>query len=89
MLGLLLWLFVGGLFIGGLGRLLVPGPNPIGLIRTALVGVAGSFLGGLVAYAIGLHYRYSLLTGFILSVIFAAIIVAAIDRRPSYRRYRR
>ncbi len=57
-----------------------------GLIRTALVGVAGSFLGGLVArLAIGLHYRYSLLAGFVLAVIFAAIIVAAIDRRPARR----
>ena len=37
-------------------------------------------------YAIGLHYRYSLLVGFILAVIFAAVIVAAIDRRPSARR---
>jgi hypothetical protein len=56
-------------------------------LPTAPVGLAGSFLGGLVApYAIGLHYRYSLLTGFILAVIFAAIIVAAIDRRPSERR---
>jgi uncharacterized membrane protein YeaQ/YmgE (transglycosylase-associated protein family) len=87
MLVLLIWLAIGGLIIGGLGRLLVPGRNPIGLIRTALIGVAGSFLGGLVArYAIGLHYRYSLLAGFILAVIFAAIIVAAIDRRPSARR---
>jgi len=87
MLLLLLWLAIGGLIIGGLGRLLVPGPNPIGLFRTALVGLAGSFLGGLVArYAIGLHYRYSLLAGFILSVIFAAIIVAAIDRRRPYSR---
>jgi uncharacterized membrane protein YeaQ/YmgE (transglycosylase-associated protein family) len=86
MLTLVIWLAIGGLIIGGLGRLLVPGPNPIGLFRTALVGVAGSFLGGLVArYAIGLHYRYALLLGFILSVIFAAIMVAAIDRRP-YRR---
>jgi uncharacterized membrane protein YeaQ/YmgE (transglycosylase-associated protein family) len=86
MLLLIIWLAIGGLIIGGLGRLLVPGPNRIGLIRTALVGVAGSFLGGLVSYAIGLHYRYSLLLGFILAVIFAAIIVAAIDRRPSARR---
>lgn len=87
MLGLLIWLAIGGLIIGGLGRLLVPGPNPIGLIRTALVGVAGSFLGGLVSrYAVGLHYRPSLLLGFILSVIFAAVIVAAIDRRPYRRR---
>jgi uncharacterized membrane protein YeaQ/YmgE (transglycosylase-associated protein family) len=88
MLQLLIWLAIGGLIIGGLGRLLVPGPNPIGLIRTALVGLAGSFLGGLVSrYAIGLHYRYSLLAGFVLAVIFAAIIVAAIDR-PSARRWR-
>jgi uncharacterized membrane protein YeaQ/YmgE (transglycosylase-associated protein family) len=86
MLALLVWLVIGGLIIGGLGRLLVPGPNPIGLIRTALIGVAGSLLGGLVARAIGLHYRYSLLIGFVLAVIFAAIIVAAIDRRPTRRR---
>jgi uncharacterized membrane protein YeaQ/YmgE (transglycosylase-associated protein family) len=88
MLHLLIWLAIGGLIIGGLGRLLVPGPNPIGLIRTALVGLAGSFLGGLVSrYVIGLHYRNSLLAGFVLAVIFAAIIVAAIDR-PSARRWR-
>lgn len=92
MLSLLLWLAIGGLIIGGLGRLLVPGPNPIGLIRTALAGLGGSFVGGLVArYAIGVHFGYSLLVGFILSVIFAAIFVAAMDRRRSYRRrsYRR
>lgn len=83
----LIWLAIGGLIIGALGRLLVPGPNPIGLIRTALVGVAGSFLGGLVSrYVIGLHYRYSLLVGFILAVIFAAIIVSVIDRRRPRRR---
>jgi len=87
MLLLLIWLAIGGLIIGGLGRLLVPGPNPIGLIRTALAGLVGSLLGGFVArYAIGLHYRYSLLLGLILSVIFAAIIIAAIDRRPAARR---
>ncbi len=87
MLVLLIWLVIGGLIIGGLGRLLVPGPNPIGLIRTALIGVAGSLLGGLVArYAIGLHYRYSLLVGFVIAVIFAAVIVAAIDRRRPRRR---
>jgi uncharacterized membrane protein YeaQ/YmgE (transglycosylase-associated protein family) len=84
---LLIWLAVGGLIIGALGRLLVPGPNPIGLIRTALIGLAGSFLGGLVArYVIGLHYRYSLLAGFVIAVIFAAIIVAVVDRRPRARR---
>jgi uncharacterized membrane protein YeaQ/YmgE (transglycosylase-associated protein family) len=66
MLVTLIWLAIGGLIIGGLGRLLVLEPNPIGLIRTALAGLAGSFLGGLVArYAIGLHCLYSLVVGFV------------------------
>jgi uncharacterized membrane protein YeaQ/YmgE (transglycosylase-associated protein family) len=87
MLLLLIWLVVGGLITGGLGRLLVPGPNPIGLVRTGLVGLAGSFLGGLIArYFLGLYYRYALVVGFILGVIFAAIIVAVIRRRRSARR---
>jgi hypothetical protein len=37
-------------------------------------------------YAIGQHYRYSLLAEFVAAVIFAAIIVAAIDRRQYSRR---
>lgn len=46
-----------------------------------MAGLAGSFLGGLAARdAIGMHYRYSLLAGLILAVIFAAAIVAAIGR---------
>jgi len=50
------------------------------------VGLAGSFLGGLIArYALGLYNRYSLLVGFVLAVVFAAIIVAAIDRRSRQR----
>jgi uncharacterized membrane protein YeaQ/YmgE (transglycosylase-associated protein family) len=80
---LLIWLVVGGLVVGALGRLLAPGPHPIGLIRTVLIGMAGSFLGGAVTwYVLGLYGGYSLLVWFVLAVIFAAIIVAAIDRRP-------
>jgi hypothetical protein len=33
-----------------------------------------------------LYYRYALVVGFILAVIFAAIIVAVISRRRSARR---
>jgi hypothetical protein len=35
-------------------------PGPIGMIGTALLGLAGSLLDGLFArYAIGLHHRHS------------------------------
>jgi uncharacterized membrane protein YeaQ/YmgE (transglycosylase-associated protein family) len=35
-----------GLVVGIIARFLMPGPQPMGIILTALLGVAGSFLGG-------------------------------------------
>jgi uncharacterized membrane protein YeaQ/YmgE (transglycosylase-associated protein family) len=43
-----------GLVIGGLGRLIVPGPNPIGLLATEGIGVAGAILGAIVGGLLGL-----------------------------------
>jgi len=46
----LVWTIVGysvfGLFAGLIARFLVPGRDPMGLIGTILLGVAGSFAGG-------------------------------------------
>ena len=89
MLFLLLALAVSGLVIGALGRLVVPGRNPMGLFQTILVGLGGSFLGGLVGRLVfGLRYRYSYGLGLILSVAFAALIVYALDPRRRGRRGR-
>lgn len=86
MLLFLISLAVGGLVIGGLGRLVVPGPNPMGVFRTILVGLGGSFLGGLVSrLAFGMRYRYSLGVGLVLSVLFAALLVLAFERRSPRR----
>jgi uncharacterized membrane protein YeaQ/YmgE (transglycosylase-associated protein family) len=82
MLTLILFLALSGLIVGALGRLLVPGPNPIGIFRTILVGIAGSFLGGLVGHLLfGWRYRYSGLLGLVLAVVFTALIVYLIDGR--------
>jgi uncharacterized membrane protein YeaQ/YmgE (transglycosylase-associated protein family) len=35
-----------GLIVGALARLFMPGEQPMGIILTILLGVAGSFLGG-------------------------------------------
>jgi uncharacterized membrane protein YeaQ/YmgE (transglycosylase-associated protein family) len=73
---------IGGAVVGALGRLVVPGPNPIGFVRTVLAGWAGSFLGGLVGRLVfGLRYRYSGLLALVLAVLFTALIVYAIDGR--------
>jgi uncharacterized membrane protein YeaQ/YmgE (transglycosylase-associated protein family) len=91
-LDLLILMIIGGAIIGGLGRLVVPGPNPIGFVRTVLAGWAGSFLGGLVGRLVfGWRYRYSGLLALVVAVAFTALIVYAIDgrNRPTYgRRWR-
>lgn len=85
MLVLILIMVIGGAIIGALGRLVVPGPNPIGFIRTVLAGWAGSFLGGLVGRLVfGWRYRYSGLLALVVAVAFTALIVYMIDGR--YRR---
>ena len=48
---ILSWAVV-GLIVGFIARLLVPGPHPIGFLRTILLGIAGAFLGGFVHWAI-------------------------------------
>lgn len=37
-----------GLIAGALARLILPGKDPMGIIATILLGVAGSFVGGLL-----------------------------------------
>jgi uncharacterized membrane protein YeaQ/YmgE (transglycosylase-associated protein family) len=44
----ILILIVMGLVIGGLARLALPGPDPMGLLTTAAVGIAGSLASGLI-----------------------------------------
>jgi uncharacterized membrane protein YeaQ/YmgE (transglycosylase-associated protein family) len=50
-LGFVWWLII-GLVAGGLARLLVPGRQPMGLVMTLLLGLAGSVLGGLISAAL-------------------------------------
>ena len=45
----LLWFVLTGLIIGALGRLVLPGRQDISLLATALVGIAASLLGGILA----------------------------------------
>ena len=86
---LIIGLLLGGLVIGALGRLVVPGRQPIGLWMTIAVGIAGSLVGGLVTrYAFGWRYRYSGVGGFVVAVVFTAIIVAFLSRGRSGMRRR-
>jgi uncharacterized membrane protein YeaQ/YmgE (transglycosylase-associated protein family) len=46
----LIWLAIVGLILGGLARLALPGRDPMTILQTIAVGVAGSFLGGLIGW---------------------------------------
>jgi uncharacterized membrane protein YeaQ/YmgE (transglycosylase-associated protein family) len=65
-----------GLVVGGLARLLLPGPDPMGVGMTILVGLAGSFGAGLFSWYV-LH-RHG--TGLILSVVVSMLILYALRR---------
>jgi uncharacterized membrane protein YeaQ/YmgE (transglycosylase-associated protein family) len=70
------FILVGGLVVGALGRFAVPGPDPMPIWMTILLGIVGSIVGGIAAVALGFG------TGgvFVLSVLAATLIVIAYRR---------
>jgi uncharacterized membrane protein YeaQ/YmgE (transglycosylase-associated protein family) len=43
------WFILFGLVVGVIARFLMPGRQPMGMIMTAILGMAGSFVGALLA----------------------------------------
>jgi uncharacterized membrane protein YeaQ/YmgE (transglycosylase-associated protein family) len=84
MLVFLLSLFAVGLIAGGLARLIVPDRDPIGILGTALLGIVGSFIGGLLASVLFAHALVLQTSGLIGSVIGA--VIALLIYRSTYRR---
>lgn len=85
LLVIITWIVI-GLVVGGLGRLIVPGRNPIGLVLTILVGIVGSVAGGAATRALAGPGHGGI--SFVFSLVIAAILVALISRgqRARYRR---
>jgi uncharacterized membrane protein YeaQ/YmgE (transglycosylase-associated protein family) len=46
----ILLVILNGLILGALARLILPGKDPMSIVQTILVGIAGSLTGGLIAY---------------------------------------
>lgn len=71
-------LFVIGLIVGAIARLLVPGPQDMGVLGTAAAGVAGAIIGGLVG---GLLFGPGYQPGWIMSILGAVLVVWLVGRR--------
>ncbi len=83
---LIVGLVVTGIIFGALGRLAVPGPNPMGIGTTILAGIGGSVLGTLVGAVLRLNPTSNWALFFILQILGAALIVFALSRRGGTRR---
>ncbi len=70
----IVWTIVLGFVIGVLAKLLHPGKENMGFIVTVLLGIAGSFVAGMVGQFFG-WYRAGEGAGFIVSVIMAVILL--------------
>jgi len=64
-----------GIVVGVLGRLLVPGRQPIGMLVTILIGIVGAFLGTAIARMLGIP---TVTNGIDWLELFVHVIVAAV-----------
>jgi uncharacterized membrane protein YeaQ/YmgE (transglycosylase-associated protein family) len=74
-LGFIIALLLGGLVIGALARLALPGPDPMGIIATIGLGLGGSLIGGILGEVL-----FGRPGGFILALI-GAILLLYLYRR--------
>ena len=64
-----------GLIVGALARLALPGPDPMGILATIGLGLAGTFVGGVVAWLLLGH------AGGIVFSLLAATLLLYLHRR--------
>ena len=67
-----------GLFVGAFARLALPGRDPMTLLQTMAVGLAGSCIAGLVFYVLT---GGRAAPGFLGALVFSVLIVYVIRRR--------
>ncbi len=66
----ILYLVFSGLIVGALARLALPGPDPMGILATVGLGLAGTWVGGLIAWAFLGH-----VAGIVFSVAGATLLL--------------
>ena len=75
MLSFIAWLIV-GLIAGALARLIMPGRDSMGIVMTIILGIVGSFVGGLVSWAIwGSNNGRFQPAGLLLSILGAILVL--------------
>jgi uncharacterized membrane protein YeaQ/YmgE (transglycosylase-associated protein family) len=77
----LVWLALTGLVVGALGRLVLPGRQNISLLATALIGIAASLLGGILANLFDVGWLIQFLVAVALAAIGVTLFQSSEQRR--------
>jgi uncharacterized membrane protein YeaQ/YmgE (transglycosylase-associated protein family) len=70
----IIWTIVLGFVIGIVAKFIHPGKESMGFIMTVVLGIAGSFLGGVIGQMLG-WYQAGQGAGFIVSVLCAIALL--------------
>ncbi len=73
------WMAVIGVVVGLIARAILPGTQSLGIILTAVLGIAGSFLAGFAGRALG-WYTDGQPIGFLASVIGAIVLLFIVSK---------
>ena len=73
------WMAIIGFVVGLIARAILPGTQSLGLILTAVLGIAGSLLAGFAGQALG-WYAQGQPAGFILSVVGAIVLLFIVGK---------
>ena len=76
-IGHILYMLIVGLVVGAIAWFFMPGPEPLGIFGVALVGIAGSFVGGIISHFFSRRQPGEPIrpAGFFMSVIGAMIVL--------------
>jgi uncharacterized membrane protein YeaQ/YmgE (transglycosylase-associated protein family) len=77
-----IWMALVGLVVGLVARAVLPGTQSLGLILTAVLGIAGSFAAGFIGQAVG-FYQAGQGAGFIGSVLGAILLLFVVSKLKS------
>ena len=72
---------LGGLIVGALARLSVPGPDPMSIWRTIVLGILGSLLGSLIAALVGMGNGGGLIFALIGAVLLLVLYRRVVQKR--------
>ena len=74
-----IWMAIIGFVVGLVARAILPGTQSLGLILTAVLGIAGSFAAGFAGEALG-WYAKGEPAGFIASVVGAIVLLLIVSK---------